>query len=245
MEQSLHTPKPYDYRQYDRIWQRVAPELEPYPGWKEQAVPALADLTTGGGAAAGETGGAGNASQGAAAPASEAAEGNETPQEARSSGGLTLAEEAQLPGAEENPCCMGTAASEMLAVIQGFIDTELLDQRYDMALARQAPSWARGRMRELAAAAGARARRLMAVYYLITGSCYQPVVESGRIWTQHWCPALRERYHAAACSAMNYLRAADGTTDPCLSRLLAELGEDEYRRADQLLALLERGMRQG
>ena len=44
MDQSLHTPKPYDYRQYDRIWQRVAPELEPYPGWKEQAVPALADL---------------------------------------------------------------------------------------------------------------------------------------------------------------------------------------------------------
>lgn len=72
--------------------------------------------------------------------------------------------------------------------------------------------------------------RLMAVYYLITGSCYQPVVESGRIWMQHWCPALRERYHAAACGAMNYLRAADGTTDPCLSRLLTELGEDEYRQ---------------
>ena len=68
---------------------------------------------------------------------------------------------------------------------------------------------------------------------------------SGRISIDSWCPALRERYHAAACGAMNYLRAADGTTDPCLSRLLTELGEDEYRRADQLLALLERGMRQG
>ena len=243
MEQSLHTPKPYDYRQYDRIWQRVAPELEPYPGWKEQKVPALADLTSGGSAAA-EADSAGTSVQ-AADAAPEPAGQTGTPQEVQTSGGLTLAEEAQLPGAEENPCCMGTAASEMLAVIQSFIDAELLDQRYDLALARQAPSWARGRMRELAAAAGARARRLMAVYYLITGSCYQPVVESGRIWMQHWCPALRERYHAAACGAMNYLRAADGTTDPCLSRLLAELGEDEYRRADQLLALLERGMRQG
>ena len=112
--------------------------------------------------------------------APEAASRTEAPQEAQPSAGLTLAEEAQLPGAEENPCCMGTAASEMLAVIQSFIDAELLNQRYDQALARQAPSWARGRMRELAAAAGARARRLMAVYYLITGSCYQPVVESGR-----------------------------------------------------------------
>lgn len=63
MDQSLHTPKPYDYRQYDRIWQRVAPELEPYPGWKEQAVPALADLTPSGGTS-GTLGGAGTAAQG-------------------------------------------------------------------------------------------------------------------------------------------------------------------------------------
>ena len=160
MDQSLHTPKPYDYRQYDRIWQRVAPELEPYPGWKEQAVPALADLTPSGGTS-GTVGGAGTAAQGADA-APEAASRTEAPQEAQPSAGLTLAEEAQLPGAEENPCCMGTAASEMLAVIQSFIDAELLDQRYDQALARQAPSWARVRMRELAAAAGARARRLPA-----------------------------------------------------------------------------------
>ena len=152
MEQSLHTPKPYDYRQYDRIWQRVAPELEPYPGWKEQKVPALADLTSGGSAAA-EADSAGTSVQ-AADAAPEPAGQTGTPQEVQTSGGLTLAEEAQLPGAEENPCCMGTAASEMLAVIRGFIDAELLDQRYDLALARQAPSWARGRMRELAAAAG-------------------------------------------------------------------------------------------
>lgn len=133
MDQSLHTPKPYDYRQYDRIWQRVAPELEPYPGWKEQAVPALADLTPSGGTS-GTVGGAGTAAQGADA-APEAASRTEAPQEAQPSAGLTLAEEAQLPGAEENPCCMGTAASEMLAVIQSFIDAELLNQRYDQALA--------------------------------------------------------------------------------------------------------------
>lgn len=243
MDQSLHTPKPYDYRQYDRIWQRVAPELEPYPGWKEQAVPALADLTPSGGTS-GTLGGAGTAAQGADA-APEAASRTETPQEAQPSAGLTLAEEAQLPGAEENPCCMGTAASEMLAVIQGFIDAELLDQRYDQGPGPAGAVLGQGTDAGTGGRRWSRARRLMAVYYLITGSCYQPVVESGRIWMQHWCPALRERYHAAACGAMNYLRAADGTTDPCLSRLLTELGEDEYRRADQLLALLERGMRQG
>lgn len=35
MEQNLHTPAAYDYRQYDRVWQRVAPGLEPYPDLKE------------------------------------------------------------------------------------------------------------------------------------------------------------------------------------------------------------------
>ena len=119
MDQSLHTPKPYDYRQYDRIWQRVAPELEPYPGWKEQAVPALADLTPSGGTS-GTLGDAGTAAQGADA-APEAASRTEASQEAQPSAGLTLAEEAQLPSAQENPCCMGTAASEMLAVIQGLL----------------------------------------------------------------------------------------------------------------------------
>ena len=29
MNETLHTPENYDFRRYDRIWQRVAPTLEP------------------------------------------------------------------------------------------------------------------------------------------------------------------------------------------------------------------------
>ena len=54
--------------------------------------------------------------------------------------------------------------------------------------------------------------------------------------------ALRERYHVEACNGMNYLRAGEETTDPCLGRLLKELGEESYRQADQLMALLERAL---
>ena len=82
----------------------------------------------------------------------------------------------------------------------------------------------------------------MAVYYLITGECYRPRVSCGRVCVERWCPALRERYHAQACSGLNYARAADETTDLCLRRLLAELSVEEYRHADQLLRLLERGL---
>ena len=48
MERNLHSPEVYDYRQYDRIWQRVAPNLEPYPGFQGKTAPALAELPGGG-----------------------------------------------------------------------------------------------------------------------------------------------------------------------------------------------------
>ena len=44
MEQTLHPTEAYDFRKYDRIWQRVAPNLEPYPDLREPAAPAVAPL---------------------------------------------------------------------------------------------------------------------------------------------------------------------------------------------------------
>ena len=209
MDQNLHTPEVYDFRQYDRLWQRVAPGLEPYPA-EQTDQPAASE------------------SSGQAAPA------------------MTPAQDRQaslLPGAEENPCCMGTAAMEMLQVLTGFAEEELEDQRQLQALSRRAPSWARQRLREMAAESGARAKRLLAVHYLITGECYRPSIVCQRIAGTPWCAALRERYHVAACTGMNYARAADGTTDVCLGRLLEEMSSGAYRQADSLLAMLERSMR--
>lgn len=237
MEQNLHTPEVYDFRQYDRLWKRVAPGLEPYPPTGERPAGDLSAVQPP------EDGrelmaAAGISALPAAAPVvsvpSDAGEG--------SSSGL-LRQESQLPGADRDPCCMGTAAKEMLEVLTGFAEEELEDQRQLQNLARQGPTWARGRLRELAAAEGEHARRLMAVYYLITGQCYRPRLSLDRIGPLRWCEALRERYHAAACNGMNYIRAAEGSTDPCLRRLLEEFSDDEYRQADVLLAMLERSLR--
>ena len=151
-------------------------------------------------------------------------------------------QESQLPGAAQNPCCMGSAAAEMLEVLTGFIEEELADRRYFLAMSRQAPSWARQRLRDIAADEGAHARRLMAAHYLITGQCYRPAIAGGAVSVGRWCPALRERYHIEACSGMNYARSADGTTDPCLAKLLNELSADEYRHAEELMAMLERAI---
>ena len=146
------------------------------------------------------------------------------------------------PGAIQNPCCMGSEAVEMMAVLTGFIEEELIDRRYLLALSRQGPAWARASLRELAEDAAAHAKELLSVCYMITGQCYRPTGVSGEIYIGGWCPALRERYHTEACGGLNYARAAEGTSDPCLRRILDRLSRDEYHHADVLLELLERSM---
>ena len=223
MDQNVHRPEIYDYRQYDRVWQRVAPNLEPYPGMRQSP----------------------DSKNSSAEAAPAAAPANSTTMMApvsQQTSAAQTAQEGQLPGAAQNPCCMGSAAAEMLEVLTGFVEEELGDRRYYLALARQAPLWARQRLRDIAADEGGHARRLMAVHYLITGECYRPAVSCEHIYIGRWCPALRERYHAEACNGLNYARAAEGTTDPCLAELLNELSADEYRHAAELMEMLERAL---
>lgn len=236
----------YDYRQYDRVWQRVAPTLDPYPGIRSEngtAQPPAANsapsfpMTELSGGSPSENGTAQppTASSAPGFPMTELSGGNQ-PNGAPPAGSLS--------GTEENSCCMGSAAMKMIEVLQGFIEAELADRRYYLAFSRQAPGWARQTLRDTAEDEGGHARRLMAVYYLITGQCYQPAVSSERIYAGQLCPALRVRYHAETCGGQHYAQAADGTTDPCLAKLLMELSEDEYRHAERMLVLLERGMKQ-
>lgn len=173
-----------------------------------------------------------------AIPPYEELKGNEPVETPPSAGGA-------LPGAEPDPCCMGSAAAESVEVIVGFGESELAECRALQALSRQAPAWAAGRLRKLAAEQAGRARRLFAVYYLITGRCYTPVIPVGQERPGRWCPALRERYHAAVCSGMNYARAAEESLDPCLRKMLGELSAASYRQAEGLLRMLECSMERG
>lgn len=153
-----------------------------------------------------------------------------------------MSDAGSLPGAEPDPCCMGTEAVMDLAVLTGFIEDEQSERRQLQALARQAPAWARQTVLTLAGRAAARARRLSAAHYLITGESYLPAIATEKIYVGKWRPALRERYHSMACTAMNYDRAADGTPDPCLGDLLRELSADAFVCADVVMRLLERSL---
>ena len=137
---------------------------------------------------------------------------------------------------------MGTEAVNDLAVVTGFIEDEQSERRQLQALARQSPAWARQTLLTLAAHAAARARRLSAAHYLIIGETYLPALATERIYVGKWRPALRERYHSAACAALNYERAADGTPDPCLGDMFRELAADAFESANVVMRLLERAL---
>lgn len=147
--------------------------------------------------------------------------------------------ELTLPGAQADPCCMGTAALESLEVLQGFIREELADRRTYLFLARRAPTAeARQVFRAIASDEGRHARRLLAAVYLITGERYCPAICYPPLRCDGYCAALRERYHEEACGGFNYRRASQETLDPCLQQLLLAFSQDEYRHANAMLCLL-------
>ena len=156
--------------------------------------------------------------------------------------GLSAAERnagLTLPGAQADPCCMGTAALESLEVLQGFIREELADRRTYLFLARRAPTAeARQVFRAIASDEGRHARRLLAAVYLITGERYCPAICYPPLRCDGYCAALRERYHEEACGGFNYRRASRETLDPCLQQLLLAFSQDEYRHANAMLCLL-------
>lgn len=156
--------------------------------------------------------------------------------------GLSAAErnaELTLPGAQADPCCMGTAALESLEVLQGFIREELADRRTYLFLARHAPTAeARQVFRAIASDEARHARRLLAAVYLITGERYCPAICYPPLRCDGYCAALRERYHEEVCGGFNYRRASQETLDPCLQQLLLAFSQDEYRHANAMLCLL-------
>ena len=129
-----------------------------------------------------------------------------------------------------------------VAVLEGFRDQEAADRRYYQAMLRLAPAAARPALRELMARKQAHSRYLGALLYLITGQSRPETLDCQRIYVGNWCPALRQRYHEEACAGFNYLRAADGTADPCLQKAYQRLSEESYQQAEWVTGLLEKAL---
>lgn len=164
------------------------------------------------------------------------------PEEAHGERALSREAPETLPGAVSDPCCMGSAARENLAVLEGFRDQEAVAGCSYQAMQRCAPAWAQRVLRELAGRKRAHSRYLGTLVYLVTGQCGGETADCRRIYVGNWCPALRQRYHEEACTGLNYLRAAEGTADLCLQRAYRRLSEESFQQAEWLTALLERAL---
>ena len=187
-----------DYRQYDKIWQRVSPELNPYPEVRM------------------ENGGTGGDTE----------------------GGLE-----NLPGAEMDPCCMGSAAMDSLRILEGFIEDEVAGRCVFLRLSNRVRNPGACRLlRQIAGEKAAHIKQLMAAYYLITGEYYRHTVQVAAPMASGYCAALRSAYHEVACLGFNYMRAADGTADICLQKMFQAMGESAYRHGELLLQLLAKNI---
>lgn len=102
-----------DYRMYDRIWQRVSPDLNPYPhirdGGEDEITPPE--------------------------------EGVQLPVPHQEEQSLAPISEQQEESAGAAPvmtqCCMGTAARGSMDTLKGFLEEELAESRCCMSLSRQ------------------------------------------------------------------------------------------------------------
>ena len=203
----------YDYRMYDKVWQRVSPGCDPY----------------------GDNGALPNEQRTNPQPTNNDAMRTQMTKMPA----VTVRSEATLPGAEINPCCMGSAAAESLGVLEGFIEEELAQRRCYLALAQRLCNGSAARLlRTLAQEKRDAAQDLKTAYFLITGSCYENVVSIDHMRWNSLADALRSCYHQEACNGFNYRRAADETVDTCLQKLFGRLSAQAFARADALMELL-------
>lgn len=209
-------PDIYDYRMYDRIWQRVSPELVPYPQVRSGSLTAPADQAKG--------------------PSAAQMDSNVAPD----TFSAAVSESGQmLPGAQPDPCCMGSAARDSVGVLEGFLAELLAQRRCYLALSQRLRHQEVCRLfSRIARDKLSAAQALRAALFLITGTVYEPAVSvEHRCW-KNLAEVLRSSYHQEACNGFNYRRAGDETTDPCLQKLLNRLGQQSYRHAEQIMALL-------
>ena len=153
--------------------------------------------------------------------------------------GLMFLVHLMRPGAQADPCCLGTQGLTSLDVLQGFLREETADARAYLVFSRCAPNGeARRVLRAIAAEETEHRRQLQAVIYLITGKPYRAELCAPPVAMNGYCAALRARYHEEVCGGFNYGRAAEETNDFCLRKLFSRLSADEYRHAELLRKLL-------
>ena len=140
-------------------------------------------------------------------------------------------ERAAAPPAEPGPAGAG-------ADLQAYINGELAGWRQCRALARRLPGRAGQALAAVAAGELRHAKRLSALYFLLTGVRYWPRQGEGAL-PRSLPAALRERFWAASRAAEAYRAAARRAGDPRLEALFSQLAGEEEAHLQSVQDALE------
>lgn len=135
---------------------------------------------------------------------------------------------------------LGASSAVYGAMLQEFIEHELVSWRTYLALSRRAPAGGNRILASIAADERRHAKRLSAAYFLISGVQYWPMERMGAAAHGAWPAALRRCFSGEQRAASRYHAAAAETSDPALYALYTELAIEESRHAQLLRELLER-----
>lgn len=146
---------------------------------------------------------------------------------------------AERDGVGES-CSLRRSAADR-DTVAGLIEQELADRRMYLAHLPCAPdAGSRRVLRQIAEEEGGHARRMMSIYFLMTGACFQPATRCEPYPKEAWRDFLRRCYQEECAAAYTYRRLAEETEDVCLRRTGERFCAEEYHHAELLLPLMER-----
>lgn len=214
-------PTEEEYRSYDRVWQRVSPELNPYP--EVRGARPETDKPRG----------PRPEPDGPRGPRPEPGE-RPLPDHQRPAGPPLPAPPGGAPG------CLLPVSERELDVLRAAIGQELEDAQIYRYLSRQAGAQnARQTLRSLAEEEAGYARSLRAMLFLLTGETLHinvPLPPQSRL---PWRDRLRELCRKEMTDGTQYAQMARETRNACLRKLYRQLSRGEFNHADRLRNLLE------
>ena len=140
---------------------------------------------------------------------------------------------------EQDVSCLGGGSAMYAPMLREMMDGETENYRTYQTLARRAGNNGTRILGGMAADKRRSAKRLGAVYFLITGEQYRSPNMTGSRPPMELMSGLREQFIQEQRGAAAYGGAAQETTDPCLRQLFRELGQESMGHSRMIRSLLE------
>lgn len=132
----------------------------------------------------------------------------------------------------------GDGCAELAPILQELVRQELVGFRSYQSIARRVGGVPARSLNALAADCKQHAKRLSALYFLLTGVRYWPEGAKATPPTSY-LGALRQQFLHEQALMASYLSAAECTHDPCFRQLFFENARDAWEHTEKIRQLVE------